>query len=535
MDRRAFLTGAGAVAAASTTARSPLAAPAVSRGAAAGAVRLVPHADVANFDPVWTTAYIARNAGVLVFDMLYGVDSTLTPRRQMVEAEEVSADGLTWTFRLRDGLTFHDGDKVTARDAVASINRWAARDSMGQMVKAIENELIAVDDRSFRWRLRKPFPRLLLALGKIATPCCFVMPERIAATSPFQLITDYTGSGPMRFVREQWEPGARAVFERFDGYTPRPEPASWLAGGKRVVADRIEWVIIPDQATAAAAVQRGEVDWLEQPMPDLIPLLRRNRSLAVGVADPLGNVGAAFFNHLYPPFDDVRARRAFLMAMSQKDYMQAYCGDDASLWKPLPGFFTPRTPLYTEDGGEVVAGRRDLSAAKAVLAASGYAGEPVVTMAAQDIPAHKAWGDVTADVLARLGVTVDYAALDWGTVVARRAQKAKPAAGGWQLFHTFFGGADLADPASRILRANGDAAFFGWPSSPAIEAEVAAWFDAATPDEEKAVARRLNRLAFDHALYAPLGWFLQLQAFRTSLGGVAPGPLPFFWGVTKTA
>ena len=529
MDRRRFLKGAAGAAAAG------LAAPAVSSRAAAGAIRLVPHADVANFDPVWTTAYIARNAGLLIFDMLYGVDRTLVPRRQMVEKEEVSADGLTWTFRLRGGLQFHDGEKVTAKDAVASINRWAVRDSMGQMLKAIENELAAVDDRTFRWRLKKPFPKLLLALGKIAPPCCFVMPERIAATSPFQLIGEYTGSGPMRFVRDEWQPGARAVFQRFPGYAPREEPASWLAGGKRIVPERIEWIIIPDQATAAAALQNGEVDWLEVPIPDIVPLFRGNRGIAVDVADPVGNVGALFFNHLYPPFDDVRTRRAFLTAMSQKDYMQACFGTDDRMWKPLPGFFAPGTPLYNEAGGEVVTAPRDLDAARRLLAESGYAGEPVVTMAAQDIATHKAWGDVTADVLARLGMKVDYAALDWGTVVARRARKSKPAEGGWHLFHTYFAGVDLSDPSSRILRANGEGAFFGWPSSPAIEEAVAAWFDAGTPEEERAVARRLNRLAFDHAIYAPLGSFLQLQAWRTSLTGVGQAPLPLFWGVAKTA
>jgi peptide/nickel transport system substrate-binding protein len=530
MDRRAFLKSAGAV-----TAGSFLSTPAVSQRAAARAVRLVPHADVANFDPIWTTAYIARNAGLLVWDMLYGVDDRLQPQRQMVESEEVSADGLVWTFRLRADLKFHDGEPVRARDAVASVNRWAARDSMGQMIKAIENELVAVDDRTFRWSLKKPYPKMLVALGKVATPCCFVMPERTAATDPFKQISDYVGSGPMRFVRDEWTPGARAVFEKFAGYVPRQEPALWLSGGKRIVSDRIEWIIIPDQATAAAALQNGEVDWLEEPIPDLAPVFRKNRNLMVDVSDPIGNIATLFFNHLHPPFNDARARRAFLMAMSQKDYMQAYLGTEDKLWKPLPGFYAPGTPLYNEEGGELVTGPRNLDAAKRLLSQSGYAGEPVTTMAAQDVPVHKAWGDVTADVLTRLGMKVDYAALDWGTVVARRAQKAPPSQGGWNIFHTYFAGVDCVDPSCRILRANGDRAFFGWPNIPEIEVEVANWFDAKTADEEKTIARKLNRLAFDHAIYAPMGHYLRLFAWRTSLSSVPKGPLPFFWGVSKTA
>ena len=419
MDRRTFLksaAGASAVAAA-----GGLATLAISQRAAARALRLVPTADLANFDPVWSTAYIARNAGLLVWDTLYGVDAKLQVQRQMVEAEEVSPDRLTWTFRLRPGLKFHDGEPVLAKDAVASINRWAARDPMGAMIKAVENELAVVDDRTFRWILKKPFPKMQLMLGK-TLHCCFVMPARIAATDPFRLISEYVGSGPMRFRKDEWLPGARAVFEKFADYVPRPEPASWLAGGKRIVSDRIEWIVIPDPATAAAALQTGEVDWLERPLPDLVPLLRRNRNVTVGISDPLGGVWTLVMNQLHPPFNDVRARRAILMAMSQEDYMRAFVGDDTLWRKPLPSFFTPGTPLYTEEGGEILKGPRNFAAAKRLLAESGYAGEPVTLMAAQDVAASKVWGDVTADLLKRLGMKVDFAAVDWGTVVQRRAR-----------------------------------------------------------------------------------------------------------------
>jgi peptide/nickel transport system substrate-binding protein len=529
MDRRTFLktAGAGAVAAGS------FATPAISQRAGAGALRLVPHADVANFDPIWTSAYIARNAGLLVWDMLYGMDAKLQVQRQMVEAEEVSPDGLFWTFRLRPGLKFHDGEKVLARDAVASIDRWAVREPMGQMIKAIENELTAIDDRTFRWSLKKPFPKMLVALGKMSTPCCFVMPARIAATDPFKQIDEYVGSGPMRFARDEWVPGAKAVFRRFTDYSPRQEPASWLAGGKRILLDRIEWVTIADPATAAAALQNGEVDWLEVPLPDLVPTLAKNRNVTVGIQDPLGNIAMLVFNHLFPPFNDVRARRAILTAMNQEDYMRAFVSDDKT-WKPLPGFFTPSTALYNEEGGEILKGPRKLDAAKRLLAESGYAGQPVVTMAAQDQPANKAWGDVTADLLTRLGIKIDYAAVDWGTVVARRAQKSPPSQGGWHIFHTSVYGVDCVDATNKWVRANGDKAMFGWPSIPQVEAEIAAWYDAKTLDEEKPIARRLNKAALDNVVYAPLGWFLRHYAWRKNVSSIAQGPLPFFWGVSKT-
>jgi peptide/nickel transport system substrate-binding protein len=533
MDRRTLLK---AVAGAGTLAMSQkLAAPALAQGAAARTLRFVPQADLANFDPIWGTQYVVRNASAMVWDTLYGVDENLQPQRQMVESEEVSADGLTWTFRLRPGLKFHDGEPVLAKDVVASLNRWAARDQMGLMLKAIEQELGAPDDRTVKWVLKKPYPKMLLALGKNNAPVAFVMPERIAKTDPFKQISEYIGSGPMRFAKSEWVPGAKAVFEKFPGYVPRQEPASWLAGGKRILIDRIEWIVMPDPGTAAAALQNGEIDWWENPISDLVPLLRKNRNIVVDIADPLGNVGSFRMNHLYPPFNDVRARRAVLMAMSQEDYMRAIVGDDDKLWKPQPGFFTPGTALYTEEGGDILKGPRNLDAAKKLLAQSGYAGQPVTCLVAQDQPITKAQGDITADLLKRLGMNVDFAAIDWGTVGARRAVKTPPGQGGWQMFHTWATGADCINPGVSIgTRANGDKAWFGWPDVPEVEAQIKAWYDAKTLDEEKTAARRLNKAALDNVVYAPTGFFLTYQAWRKNITGVVKGPLPFFWGVNKT-
>ena len=524
-----------AMAGAGATVAGGLATPAISQRAAARTIRFAPQADLSNFDPVWSSTVVVRNASVLVWDMLYGIDEKLTPQRQMIEAEEVSADGLTWTFRLRPGLKWHDGEPVLARDCVASLVRWQVRDSMGQMIKPIQNELTAVDDRTFRWVLKQPYPKLLFALAKYIT-AAFMMPERMAKTDPFKQISEYVGSGPMKFVRGDWVPGARAVFEKFADYVPRPEPRSWLAGSKTMLVDRIEWAIMPDPGTASAALQNGEVDWWENPISDLVPVLKANRNVDVDIADPLGNIGSFRMNHLYPPFNDVRARRAVLTAMSQEDYMRAVAGDDTSLWRALPSYFTPDTPLYTEEGGEILKGPRDLDAAKRLLAESGYAGEPVSCLVAQDQPVIKAMGEVTADLLKRMGMKVDLVATDWGTVGARRAVKTPPGQGGWHMFHTWHTGAGSVNPASNFqLRANGDAAWFGWPKSEAVEAEVAHWFAAKNFEEEQAAVRRLNKAAFDYVVYAPTGFFLTYQAWRKNLSGIAKGPVPSFWGVSKAA
>jgi peptide/nickel transport system substrate-binding protein len=339
MQRRTFLKTLASTG--SLAALGAFPAPAISQGAAAKTLRFVPQSNLANFDPIWGTQYVVRNASQLVWDTLYGMDSKLQAKRQMVESEEVTADGLTWTFKLRDGLKFHDGEPVLAKDVVASITRWSNRDAMGLMLKAIQQELTAVDDKTFKWVLSKPYPKMLLALGKVGTPACFIMPERIAKTDPFKQIEEYVGSGPMKFVRADWKPGAIAAFEKFTDYKPRNEPGEWWSGGKVVNFDRIEWVIMPDPATASAALQNGEVDWWETPVTDLIPLLKRNRNIKVDIADPLGNVGAFRLNHMHPPFNNLKVRQAVQAALSQEDYMRAVVGSDEKLWKTLPGFLTP--------------------------------------------------------------------------------------------------------------------------------------------------------------------------------------------------
>ena len=532
MKRRDFL--AGGVAAAATA----LAAPSV-HGQAAGArvLRFVPQANLANLDPIWGTQYVVRNGSALIWDTLYGVDSKLEPRRQMVESEEASADFKVWTFRLRPGLKFHNGEPVLARDVVQSLRRWMPRDPLGQLIRARLDALEAVDDRTFRFRLNAPFTKMLFALGKNNTPMAFIMPEAVAKTDSFTQIRpeDIIGSGPMRFKRDEWVPGSRAVFERFADYVPREEPSDWLSGGKRINFDRIEWHIIPDPATAAGALQNGEVDWWETPIPDLVPVLRRNRNIVVDIADPLGNIGSFRFNHLHPPFNDVRARRAIQMALSQEDYMRAVVGNDDSLWKPQPSFFAPGTPAYTEAGGEILKGPRDIAGARRLLAEAGYTNAPITVLVAQDQAPLKAMGEVTNALLRTLGMTVDFVATDWGTVGQRRASKAPPGQGGWHIFHTWHAGADCIAPASyNAIRANGDGAWFGWPNSEEVEAAIAKWLNAATPAEEKAALEAINRAAMAHVVYVPTGFFLGYQAWRRNVSGITKGPLPFFWGVSKS-
>jgi peptide/nickel transport system substrate-binding protein len=528
--RRALLRGAAA--AATAAAAPPLSAPALAQGAAArNTLRFVPHSNLASIDPVGTTGYIVRNHGYLVYDTLFATDAEYRVRPQMVESWEGSGTDTTWTFRLREGLRFHDGEPVRARDCVPSLRRWGARDSFGQTLMAAVGEMRALDDRTFQIRLARPFPLLLEAIGKLSSQVPFVMPERFAAQDPNTAVTEAVGSGPYRFLRGEWVPGSQAVYARFDGYVPRQEPPSWAAGGKRALIERVEWRIIPDPSTAAAALQTGEVDWYEQPAFDLLPLLGRSREIRIEQIDPVGSILMLRFNHLHPPFDNPGVRRAVQMAVAQRDYLQAVVGNER-YFKECRSFFSCGTPLASGEGAEGMRG--DLEAARRMLREAGYGSEPVVIISPTDIPANHQQGVVTQDLLRRLGMNVEFVATDWGSVLARRANRNPPAQGGWSIFHTWWVGPDLANPALHApLRAHGAAAWPGWPTDEALEALRTEFLNAPDEAAQRAIARRIQARAAEVVPYVTIGQMWQPTAFRRNVQDIVGGPVPLFWNVRK--
>ena len=521
LKRRTFLGGAGAA----------LAMPAIAQPAGSRILKFIPQADLTVLDPIWTTAYVTRNHGLAVFDTLYGVDARFEAKPQMVSGHTVEQDGKLWTLTLRPGLKFHDGTPVLARDCVASIERWGKRDAMGQTLIAYTDEMSAPDDKTIRIRLKKPFALLPDALGKVGSAICAIMPERLAKTDAFTQVTEMVGSGPFRFKTDERVVGARVVYERFADYVPREggEP-EWTSGPKRAFVDRVEWTVIPDIATAAAAMKTGEMDWWEQTAADLAPSLR---GITTAIKDPTGFMGCLRMNQLLPPFDNPAIRQVLLKVVDQTDFMQAVTGTDPKLIKAPVGFFCPGLPMANDVGFDQLTGKRDFDGAKKALAAAGYKGEKVVLMGASDLQNLKALGDVAADLLSRAGFNVDYQIMDWGTVVQRRAKKDPIAQGGWNAFCTFWSGLDQASPAvSAFLRGTGQSAAIGWPTSEKIESLRQEWLDAPDVAAQKKLAGDLQRQGFADLPYLPLGQYLNQTSFKPSITGVLDGP-PIFWNLKK--
>lgn len=513
------------------TATSLLARPALAQGPAANTLRFVPQANLTSPDPVWTTANVTRNHAYLVWDTLYGLNTDLQPSPQMCAGHEIADNGLTWRFTLRDGLSFHDGEPVRGSDCVASIARWGKRDTFGQILAARTAEITAPDDRHFEIRLTRPFPLLPFALAGNA---CFIMPERIARTDPFKQIDEIIGSGPFRFMRNEWVSGSRAVYTRFQGYQPRQEPPSFTAGGKVARIERVEWLVMPDPATAGAALQAGEIDWIEQPLIDLLPLLRRNHDITIDTIDPYGLVGVIVFNHLQPPFDNVKLRRALLPAVDQSEFVAAVMGNESGSAKTNVGVFTVGSPMANTAGLEVLTAPRNVDLARRLVRESGYKGERVVLLSPSDYPSLQAVAQVTRDLYQRVGLNVEYVATDWGTVISRRASKEPADKGGWSTFVTTADGFGLANPiGNNMIRGSGEQGWFGWPTSPKLRGLREAWLDAPGLPAQKRIAEQIQLTVWEEVPYIPVGqWYLPI-AYRNRLSGIVRGPYPVFWNVAK--
>jgi peptide/nickel transport system substrate-binding protein len=526
MKRRTLLATGAALTA------TGLARPAIAQSGSAKRLRFVPQANLANPDPVWTTATVAVNHGYMVWDTLYGIDNALIGQPQMVAGHEVSSDELTWTFTLRDGLKFHDNEPVRAIDCTTSIKRWQAKDPFGQTLAARTDEMKPLDDKRFQIRLKQRFRQMTYALG---AGNCFVMPERMAKTPASEQIKEFVGSGPFVFKRDEWVSGASAAYEKFNGYLPRQEKPEYYSGGKVVHFDRVEWIIQPDPATAAAALQTAEVDWLEFPLLDLLPTIRAAPGCNVVRYDPLGTLAIVAFNHLHPPFDNPKLLRALLPAVDQQEYVTAWVGDQQELGKFPVGFFIDGSPMANDAGMQALTAPRDIEKAKRLVAESGYKGERIVLMAPSDQPSLVAPCQVTRELLLKLGMNVDYQVMDWGTLVARRAKQDPVEQGGWSIFCTTWGGLQVSNPGSSYpLRANGKTGWFGWPTDPKIEELRQAWFDAADVPAQQEICRQIQQEAFESIPFMPVGQWYYPWAVRSDLADFVQCAAILFWGVRRT-
>jgi peptide/nickel transport system substrate-binding protein len=499
------------------------AAPRLVRADRAKTLVFVPTSDLTILDPVVTGARPTRNSAYLVFDTLYGIDTEWKAQPQMVEGHTVEEDGLTWTLKLRDGLRFHDKEPVLARDVVASIRRFAPRVIFATALMDATDELSAPGDRTVRFRLKRPFPHLPEALAGPGGNVPAIMPERLAAESPYKPVAEIVGSGPYRFLKDEHVSGARAVFARFDEYQPRASgPVGFTAGPKVAHFDRIEWLTL-DPFSASAALRRGEIDWWENPSRDLVDQVSGDPNITVVSHFATAN-GIMTFNHRYPPLDNLAICRALLGAVDQAEAMSAIAGGDRKNWQDDVGLFGTGSLFATDAGIEVLRSPRDYAAVNRALAEAGYKGEKIVVMAPTDV---RELGDLTrtgAEQLRRAGMNVDLLEIDFANVVRRRNNQGPPDKGGYDMFCTLVDSSlpNVHPYGNLAIRADGKEPINGWANSPRIEELRAAWLDAADLEQQKRICVDLQKQLWVDVPFIPMGEYWPASAYRNDLSDVLP-------------
>ena len=531
MRRRDLLKaglGAGAV----------IAAPGIVRARTASTLVFAPTADLTVLDPVVTFNRQTRNYAYLVFDTLYGLDTEWRAQPQMVAGHEVGDEGRTWLLRLRDGLRFHDGEPVLAQDVVASIRRFSVKIPFASALMNATEELSAPDDRTVKFRLKRPFPHLPMALAGPGGTVPAIMPERLAAGSPHQPVKEVVGSGPFRFLKDEHVSGAKAAFARFDRYRPRdaagPGGAPGFTSGPKVAHfERVEFLTL-DPFSAQGALGRGEIDWWESPSRDLADQVARDRNVTL-VSHYMPAMGIMRFNQLYPPFDKAVARRAMLNVVDQAEAMTAVAGADPANRLDGIGVFSHGTPLANDAGIDVLRRPRDPAAANKGLSAAGYGGEKIVVIAPTELAGIRALSLIGAEQMRRAGVNVDLQEMDFGSVVKRRTSQSPPDKGGWHVFFTMI---DRSIPnihpfGNPALRADGKAAYDGWPESWKIEDLRRRWLEAGDPDAERRIAADLQKQVWIDVPFIPMGEYWQTTAYRKDITGAIPGCFTVFYNVKR--
>ena len=496
-------------------------------------LRAVMHSDLKILDPIWTTAYIVRNHGYMIYDTLLAQDEKGEIKPQMVEKYEAAADGKGYTFTLRDGLLWHDGQPVTSEDCIASIKRWAAKDSLGQKMMTFVDSMTAVDAKTFTIKLKEPTGLVLLGLSKPSSNVPFMMPKRVAETDPNKQIEDFTGSGPFIFKKDEWRPGDKTVYVKFDKYKPRSEPVSALSGGKVVKVDRVEWRAISDAQQAVNALSKGEIDFVEQPSHDLLGTLKKDPNVSVVISPFLKAQYVFRPNHIHKPFDNPKIRQALWYAFNQEDFLMATIGDEAYI-KECKALFICGTPFASTKGMDGLL-TSNAKKAQELLKEAGYDGTPVVLMHSTDLKVLTNLAPVAKSLMEKAGFKVDMQSMDWQTLVARRAKKDAPDAGGWNAFLTAWVAADVMNPVSTAyLNASCEKALFGWPCDVQLEKLRDDFAREADPAKQKAIAEAVQLRSIEVTPEIPVGEYVTPVAMRKNVKGFLIAPVPVFWNIEVT-
>ncbi|HUH88646.1 MAG TPA: ABC transporter substrate-binding protein [Pusillimonas sp.] len=495
-------------------------------------LRMVPQADLKVLDPIWTTAFVTRDHGYMIYDTLFGVDEQGKVKPQMVDTYSADADGLNWTLTLREGLRFHDGQPVTAEDVIQSLKRWGQRDNLGQKMFAALETIDASDAKTIKLQFKQPFGMVLEALAKPSSNPPFIMPKKVAETPAGEQIADTTGSGPYIFKADEFRPGEKVVYTKNPQYVPRAEAPSGTTGGKHVYVDRVEWLIIKDAQTQANALVNGEIDMVSWVPAGQYAALKANPQIELLAPVPKG-MYAMHLNHHVPPFDNPKIAQAAILTLNQEALMRAQMINQ-DLYNPCTSIY-PCGSAYDSGNTGYFTGKPQFEKAKQLLKEAGYDGTPVVLMNPSDFTLLNKFPPVLAQLLKQGGFNVDMQSLDWPSLVARRAKKDLPKDGGWNIFITGWGASDTMNPLYFApMTGNGEKGWFGWAVDDKLEQLKSEFLATMDEAKRKDLAQQIQTQVFETGLYGPLGESQNYSAVRKGVvSGLVNAPISVFWNIKK--
>lgn len=496
-------------------------------------LRMVPQADLKVLDPIWTTAFVTRDHGYMVYDTLFGIDAEGKVKPQMVDTYTSDADGLNWTLKLRDGLVFHDGKPVTSADVIQSLKRWGQRDGLGQKMFAALEKIEAGDDKTINLQFKQPFGMVLEALAKPSSNPPFIMPEEVAKTPASEQISSTVGSGPYVFKADEFRPGEKVVYVKHDKYVPRDEPASGTAGGKHVHVDRVEWMIIKDAQTQANALANGEIDILSWVPSEQYAALKGNDKVELVAPVPKG-MYAMHLNHFVPPFDNPKIAQAAILSLNQEALMRAQL-INKDLYSPCASIYPCDSEFGKSSDSAYFTGKPQFEKSKQLLKEAGYNGEPIVLMNPSDFTLLNKFPPVLAQLLKQGGFNVDMQSMDWPSLITRRANKSLPKDGGWNVFVTGWGASDTMNPLYFApMTGNGEKGWFGWATDDKLEQLKAEFLTTMDEAKRKELAEKIQLQVFETGLYGPLGESLTYTGVRKGvISGLVNAPVNVFWNIKK--
>jgi len=497
-------------------------------------LRYAPAADLTLLDPMVVTALVTAEYGMMVYDTLFAFDATMNMKPQMVQNHTVSPDGLSYSFKLRPGLKFHNGQPVTSADVIPSVSRFMKRDPLARRMAAALASFEPDGADGFKMTFKQPFPFVEMALGWSGFGMAAIYPKADAEADAMKPITSSIGSGPFKFIPSEWKVGATAAWEKNADYVPRPEAPDGLSGGKIPKLDRVELKYMPDASTRGNALKVGEIDLISLVPVDLTRIFKGDPNIVVERIAQIGGEGAIRMNQLQPSFNNLKARQALAHTIDQAEFMAAAYGDP-EWWeqKGCYSWFVCGSPLGTEAGSEPYR-KPDLAKATQLLKESGYDGKPLVILTVTDVPSQYGMAQVMAGNLRKIGANVDLQAVDFGQLFARRENRKTPAEGGWNLIVLGYSAMQLASPLNNpIIDSSCERAHFGWPCDETIEKLKSAYQNENDPLKRKAIVEDLSKAAWNSLPSILTGMYYNALARRSTVTGVVRAPHLVFWNVEK--